>query len=73
MKISVFVKPRSKLESVEPQADGSFVVRVHTPPVDGEANKQVCRLLAKHFNVTKSRVQLVSGPKSKKKIFEIKD
>jgi uncharacterized protein (TIGR00251 family) len=71
LKISVQVKINSKVESVEKLDDGSFVVRVHAPPVEGKANERVCELLAEHFNVPKSRVALVAGGKSKKKIFEI--
>lgn len=73
MKVSVFVKARSKAESVEPQEDGSYVVRVHVPPVDGKANERVRELLAGHLNVPKNLVEIVSGFKSKKKIFEIKE
>lgn len=71
MKISVFVKPRSKKEAVEEQPDGTFIVRVNTLPVDGKANKRAIELLAKHFKVAKTTIQLSSGGKSKNKVFEI--
>jgi uncharacterized protein len=69
MKICVSVKPNSRTESVEVCADGSFTVRVNAAPVDGKANKRVEELLAKHFAVPKSAVELISGSKSKKKVF----
>jgi uncharacterized protein (TIGR00251 family) len=71
MKITVTVKPNSKKESVEEQPDGSYLVRVNVPPVDGKANERVIELLAGHFRRPKSLITLVSGPKSKKKIFSI--
>ena len=71
MKITVTVKPSSKKESIEQQPDGSYLVRVNVPPVDGKANERVRELLAEHFRRPKSLVTLVSGPKSKKKIFLI--
>jgi len=71
MKVSVQVKPNSKKESVEMLADGTYLVRVHAPPVDGRANIRVIELLAKFFKVSKSAVELVAGHKGKKKIFEI--
>lgn len=71
MKISVFVKPRSKTEAVEEQPDGIFIVRVNALPTDGKANKRTIELLAKHFNIPKSDIQLSSGGKSKHKVFEI--
>ncbi len=71
MKITVLVKPNSKKEGVFEQDDGSFVVRVNTPPVDGKANKKVIDLLAKHFKVPKTSIELLLGSKSKKKIFNL--
>lgn len=71
MKITVAVKPNSRKESVEPQADGSLLVRVNAPPTEGKANERVIALLAEHFSTAKSRVSLVAGGKSKKKTFLI--
>lgn len=71
MKVSVSVKTNSKVESVEKQADGSFVVRVRVPPIEGKANERVRELLAEHFQVSKSSVELAAGPKSKTKVFLI--
>ena len=71
VKISVFVKPNSKIESVDMQEDGSYIVRVNVPPVDGKANDRTIELLAKFFKLSKSSVTLINGHKGKKKVFEI--
>ncbi len=71
MKISVSVKTKSKIESVEKQNDGSYIVRVHAPPVEGKANERIRELLAKYFGLPKSSVEIVSGLKGKKKIFKL--
>ena len=71
MKITVAVKPNSKKEMVEQLPDGSFVVRVNVPPVEGKANERVIELLSDHFRQPKSLIALVSGAKSKKKIFSV--
>ena len=71
MKIKVQVKPRSKREGVEVLADGSYRVRAHAPPTQGKANERVRELLAQHFKVSPSRVQLISGAKSRIKIYNI--
>lgn len=73
MKITVAVKPNSKKELVEKNSDGSFTVRVNAPPVEGRANDRVVELLTEHFDCAKSKIQLVGGQKSKKKIFSIPD
>lgn len=71
MKISVQVKPNSKVESVEKIDDRSYLVRVRVPPSDNQANERARELLAENLRVPKRSVELVSGHKSKKKIFEI--
>ncbi|MCB0356890.1 MAG: DUF167 domain-containing protein [Bdellovibrionales bacterium] len=71
MKISVKVKPNAKKEGVEVQADNIFLVRVNAPPIDGKANARVVELLAKHFRLPKSKIELISGHKGKLKIFKV--
>jgi len=71
MKVSVTVKTKSKAESIEKNEDGSFCVRVHVPPIEGKANERIRELLARYFEKPKSSVQIISGIKGKKKIFEI--
>lgn len=70
-RISVLVKPNSKKEGVERLDDGSYVVRVNVPPIEGKANQRVSELLSKFFKKPKTGIQLVSGKKSKTKIFEV--
>lgn len=71
MKITVSVKPNNKAEKVEMTEEGHYLVRVNAPPVEGKANERVIELLSEHFKVPKSRIQLASGGKSKKKVFKI--
>lgn len=71
MKISVRVKPRSKIDQVEKTAEGEFVVRVKEPPLEGRANVAAARELADYFGVPKSGVRLLHGAASKNKIFEV--
>ncbi len=71
MKYSLRVKPGSRREVVEQVDASTLLVHVHTLPVAGKANDAVIRILAKYFGVTKSRVRIISGVKSKRKIVEI--
>ncbi len=68
MKINVFVKLNCKIESVQPQIDGSYIVRVNARPIDGEANERVILLLAKFFKIPKREVNIIVGLKSKRKV-----
>ncbi|MEO8105154.1 MAG: DUF167 domain-containing protein [Candidatus Saccharibacteria bacterium] len=72
MIIKVRVKPGStKGPLVQLAADGSLIVYVHEPPQDGKANQAVAKLLANYYGVSKSSIQLISGPTTKLKKFQI--
>lgn len=70
-RIQVKVIARASRNELVPQSDGSYVARVTAPPVEGEANRAVIRLLAEHFGVAPSRIRLVSGATHRQKVFEI--
>lgn len=70
--IQVRVKPGSrKGPLVESDIDGGLIVYVREPAVDGKANQAVISLLAQHFDVPKSRVQLASGATARIKRFRV--
>ena len=46
-------------------------VYVKAPPDKGKANKALLKLLAAEYGVSKSRVRIVSGLTSRKKIVQI--
>jgi uncharacterized protein (TIGR00251 family) len=63
----VQVVPRASRSEVVGEHNGSLRVRLAAPPVDGAANDELRRLLAKTFNVPRSSVQLVAGQSSRTK------
>lgn len=71
MRISVKAKPYAHEEKVEKIDQNTFVVAVKEPPVDGKANSAIENALANYFDVSKSRIHIVSGHSSKQKIVEI--
>jgi len=71
MKIAVVAHPNSKKPRVEKDILGNLHVFVNEPPLEGKANHAVAESLAKYFNVNKNSVILLSGGKSKQKVFEI--
>lgn len=48
-----------------------FKVYVKEPPVEGKANKVLIKLLADYFNVSKDKIRIISGRKSREKIVSI--
>ena len=71
MRYEVFVKPGSKKGPlVEVTADG-LTVFIPEKAHDGEANTALVKLLAKHFGVSKSQVEIIRGAHSRHKLVEI--
>jgi uncharacterized protein (TIGR00251 family) len=67
----VQVVPRASRSEVVGEHNGALRVRLAAPPVDGAANDELRRLLAKTFNVPRSSIQLVSGQGSRTKQIRI--
>ena len=53
--------------------DGVIVARVCAPPVDGEANHALCRLIARSAGVPPSRVTVISGASARRKLLRVDD
>jgi uncharacterized protein len=72
MRIYVKVSPRSSKNEVIKISEGEYKVRLTAPPVDGEANDMLIKVLADHFGVGRSLIEIVGGKSAKIKIIEIK-
>ncbi|HOA07456.1 MAG TPA: DUF167 domain-containing protein [Spirochaetota bacterium] len=65
--------------SVQPKSSKSIIVKTETglkaylnsPPVDGKANAECIRLFSETLKIAKSRISVIKGEKSKKKILRI--
>lgn len=75
-RLRVRVSPKASRNSViEAVVEGErlFKVAVTTVPEGGKATADVVKLLAKHLGVAKSRLVLISGAKSRDKVFELRN
>lgn len=70
---NVKVKPNSKQQKIVEMEDGSLIVNLKSPPVDGKANTELIKLLSQKFNVSKSRIRIKLGLTSRQKLIEIDD
>ena len=69
--LRVRVQPRAKQEDVAGERDGTLVVRVNAPPVDGKANAALCAFVAKRAGVPKSAVTVLRGAGSRDKVLRV--
>ena len=71
MKIIVKVKPGAKENKIERVDESNYIVSVKEPPIDGRANAALIKLLANHFDVSPSLIEIISGYMARIKVIEI--
>jgi uncharacterized protein len=71
MRIYIKVSPRSSKNEVVKVSEGEYKVKLTAPPVDGQANEALIKLLAKFFGVSKSAINIVGGKTAKIKMVDI--
>ncbi len=70
---SARIIPRASKSEIVGEHDHALKVRIAAPPVDGAANAELIKLLAKTFGVSKSQVEILGGQTSKIKQIKITD
>lgn len=65
------IQPKASRDAIVGIHDGRLKVQVASPPVDGKANEQLIRFIAKTLGVAKSRVILIRGQSSRLKTLRI--
>ena len=66
----VRVVPRASKTAIAGEHDGALRVRVAAPPVEGAANEELTRYLAKRLGVSSGSVEIVGGHTSKTKVIK---
>jgi uncharacterized protein (TIGR00251 family) len=69
--IEVRLRPRGHRDELEGVRDGVLQARVTAAPVDGRANRALCKLIAKRLGVAPSRVRVVRGERSRVKLVRV--
>lgn len=69
--LQVKVKPNARVSTLEAQPDGTWLARVHAPPLDGKANDELIRLVAQHFGVRRAEVTIKSGASARLKLLQL--
>ena len=70
-RITVHVQPKASRSEIAGLHGDALKVRLAAPPVDGAANEELTRVIARWAGVPRSAVTLVSGHTSRRKILEI--
>jgi uncharacterized protein len=65
--LAVRVTPKSSRSQIAGIVGDELKITLNAPPADGQANKELVRLLSKTFAVPKSRIEIISGETSRSK------
>lgn len=68
---NVRIVPRASKSEIVGEHDGALKIRIASPPVDGAANAELIKLLAKTLGVSKSEVEIIGGQTSKTKQIKV--
>ena len=69
--LSLHVQPGAKKSECAGLHGEALKIRLAAPPVDGKANRELCRMLAELCGVPKSAVDLISGQASRGKTIKV--
>jgi uncharacterized protein (TIGR00251 family) len=65
--LRVIVIPNASKTEIVGLHEGALKIRLAAPPVDGKANEELCRFLAKTLGIASSLVEIEKGVAGKKK------
>jgi uncharacterized protein (TIGR00251 family) len=71
VRIPVRVQPRASRSEVVGEHAGALKIRIAAPPVEGEANRELIRFIARTIGVPQSAVEITSGASGKTKVVEV--
>lgn len=69
--LRVKVRANARASSLEQGADGAWIARVKSPPLDGKANRELIALVASHFECPKSAVAIKAGASARLKVLVV--
>jgi uncharacterized protein (TIGR00251 family) len=71
VRLPLFVQPRASRSGVTGIHGGVLRVALKSPPVDGKANAELIKWIARKLGVPKSAVRIVSGQSGRRKMVDI--
>jgi len=71
VRLEVLVQPRASRSRIVGEHYGRLKIQLAAPPVDGEANKELVKMLAHTFKVSKSSVKILKGNHGRRKTLEL--
>ena len=71
VRFAIRVQPRASRTEIVGEHGDALKIRIAAPPVQGAANEELIRFLAKQLHVPAAAVRVVSGHSGRRKLVEI--
>lgn len=68
----VIVQPRAARSQVVGELNGALKIKIAAPPVEGQANDECERFLAKLLGVRRADIEILSGTTGRKKTIRVR-
>ncbi|WP_151445431.1 DUF167 domain-containing protein [Lacisediminimonas profundi] len=72
VRLAVQVVPNARKSEVAGEVEGVIRIRLQALPIEGRANEELVRMLAKLLGVSKASVEVVQGQTGRRKLVEIR-
>lgn len=69
--LDIHVIPRASRTAVDGVYDGALKIRLHAPPVDGQANQALIEWLADRLGIARRDIELLRGATARRKQLRI--
>jgi uncharacterized protein (TIGR00251 family) len=70
-RIKIRVIPNARRTGFDGYREDELLLRLNAPALEGKANKAAAEFIAEYFALPRASVALVSGEKSRHKVFEL--
>ena len=71
IRFGVHVQPRASRTEIAGQHGNALKVRLHSPPVNGQANEELVKFLSEKLGVSRSSIRIIGGQSSRRKTVEV--
>ncbi len=68
---NIRVVPRASQSEIVGEVDGILKIKIAAPPVDGAANTELIKVLAKSLDTAKRNIEIINGQYSRNKQVKI--
>ena len=69
--LDISVSPKSSKSKIIVE-DSNIKIYLKSPPIDGKANAECIKLISKKLKISKSKIDIIKGEKSKRKRMKIR-